>query len=420
MVQDSGHFDLVIVGGGIAGAALALELSRSETGAQMKIAVLESTPDALEARGGPERVIALSWGSKAHLDRLGVWDETARLGAAPIRDIHVCEPGNEGTVDLTYADALAEGRSVEALGYVIQLAHAAEAIRNKLASDAPNVKWLCPARLVSMQKSAERVDLQVAVEGKTRSMTASLLVGADGTHSQVRHMAGITTLGWDYNRFGLVASIRPEIAHKDVAYECFRETGPLAFLPLDAERCSIVWSLKPDEAARLMLLPDAAFLKALQKAGGREIAEALGSIVETGPRACFPLELRQAKSCGVDRIALIGNAAHTIHPVGGQGLNLGLRDVAVLADVLLNAREAGRDPGTYIVLDEYRERRYADHAAVISFTEGLNAAFASDFAPLRWLRSQGLNTMQRMSFMRDLLMHQAAGIAQMPGLRRAA
>ncbi|MDQ7011010.1 MAG: FAD-dependent monooxygenase [Mariprofundaceae bacterium] len=403
-------YDLIIVGGGIAGAALALELSRLEGGRPLKIAVIEAAPAALDSGQGPERVIALSHGSRCHLQSLGVWDEVRSLGAAPIRDIRIFEPGNIGTVDMSAREA-----GVEALGYVVELSHVIAPLRDALKE---KVEWLCPARLQAMHADADGVQATVTHGKRTRTFSARLLVGADGTGSQVRRMAGISSLGWDHNRFGIVASVTPEKPHRDVAFECFRPAGPLAFLPLDDARCSIVWTETPAEAGRLMTADDAEFLDSLNRAAGDEVGDRLGCIRATGPRACFPFELRFAASCAAQRVALIGNAAHTVHPVAGQGMNLGLRDVAVLADAVTRAMHAGRDPGAAIVLEEFADRRKADFAAVIGFTEGVNTVFSGTFLPLRLLRGAGLGIMAAVSPVREFLLRQASGLGQMASLRR--
>lgn len=403
-------YDLIIVGGGIAGAALALELSQMEGGRPLKIAVIEAAPAALDSGRGPERVIALSHGSRCHLESLGIWGEVRSLGAAPIRDIRIFEPGNIGAVDMSAREA-----GVEALGYVVELSHVIAPLRDALKE---KVDWLCPAQLQAMHANTDGVQATVAQGKRTRTLSARLLVGADGTGSQVRRMAGISSLGWDHNRFGIVASVTPEKPHHDVAFECFRPAGPLAFLPLDDVRCSIVWTETPAEAARLMAAGDAEFLDSLNCAAGNELIERLGCMRATGPRACFPFELRLASACAAQRVALIGNAAHTVHPVAGQGMNLGLRDVAVLADAVTRAVRAGRDPGAAIVLEEFADRRKADFAAVIGFTEGVNTVFSGTFLPLRLLRGAGLGIMEAVGPIREFLLRQASGMGQMASLRR--
>ncbi|MFQ5581304.1 MAG: FAD-dependent monooxygenase [Mariprofundaceae bacterium] len=402
-------YDLIIVGGGIAGAALALELSQLKARAPLKIAVIEASPTALNSGKGPERVIALSHGSYCHLQSLGAWDAVKVLGVAPIRDVHICEPGNIGSVDMSASDA-----GVEALGYVVELSHVITPLRNTLQD---RVDWLCPAQLQAMHVDGDEIHVTVSHNKKMHKLAANLLVGADGTYSQVRRMAGIKCIGWDHNRFGIVASVTPEKPHAGVAYECFRSSGPLAFLPLDNVRCSIVWTLAPEEASRLIAASDTDFLSSLNRAAGDEVGARLGTMKATGPRGCFPFELRLASSCVASRVALVGNAAHTVHPVAGQGMNLGLRDVAVLADTIAKAVHTGRDTGSAIVMEEYVSRRKADFAAVIGFTEGVNTVFSETFAPVRLVRGMGLSAMQTLRPVRDFLLKQASGIGQMASLR---
>jgi ubiquinone biosynthesis UbiH/UbiF/VisC/COQ6 family hydroxylase len=224
-------------------------------------------------------------------------------------------------------------------------------------------------------------------------------------------MAGIGTKGWDYNRFGLVLSASSEHGHNSVAYECFRESGPLAFLPMADGRFSIVWALAPAEAMRLSTMPPPLFIKKLEKAAGSDVVDRIGSITGIGKRFCFPLELTIAERYARPRLALVGNAAHTIHPVAGQGMNLGLRDAAVLAGVL-STELAFSDPGAPILMQAYAEKRRLDVAAVSGFTESLTNLFGISLPGARQVRSHALETMQKMPSVRTLLLRHAAGIDQ--------
>ncbi|HXH64723.1 MAG TPA: FAD-dependent monooxygenase, partial [Mariprofundaceae bacterium] len=241
-----------------------------------------------------------------------------------------------------------------------------------------------------------------------RVLSARLLIAADGTASPVRRMCGIGTRGWDHNRFALVASLSCARGHGDVAYECFRPSGPLAFLPLADGRYSIVWTLAPREAAAMLQAPGPVFLKRLEREAGAAVMDRLGALAETGARAVYPLELTLAGRLAAGRVILAGNAAHTLHPVAGQGMNLGLRDAADLADIL---GPAGRgDPGAAIALDTYAQRRWLDVAKVAGFTESLAAIFGNELPPVKWARGWGLTGLQAASPLRELLVRQAAGI----------
>ncbi|HKJ83606.1 MAG TPA: FAD-dependent monooxygenase [Mariprofundaceae bacterium] len=400
-------YDVVIAGGGLAGTALALALADLD----MRVALVEMHASP-KVGDGPERVIALSHGSRCCLDDLGVWSDIEALGVAPIRHICAHEPGNRGEVHMDHHQA-----GVEALGYVVENDGMLRVMRDRLAQQAA-VDLFSPASVQCFVDAGERLWVNIADESGERRLGTRLLVGADGSHSPVRRMSGIGSVGWDHNRFGLVASVRTEHPHRGWAYECFRAPGPLAFLPLDEARCSIVWTLPPMEAGRMMTASDSAFMAALNRAAGSLVGKALGEVLHTGARACFPFEFRQAKHYVAPRVALIGNAAHTLHPVAGQGLNLGLRDVAALADVLAGECRAGRDPGGPIALEQYWQRRAGDTVAVASFTEGLNLLFAPDLRSLKAARGFGMSAMQRLPFARDWLMRQASGLGQMNAGRR--
>jgi len=393
-------YDIVIVGGGLAGASLAI--AAAKTG--LSVAMVEAHAVDAFPSSQPERVIALSHGSRCHLESLGVWTEIEKLGVARIRQVHITEPGNRGEVWMHQAHA-----DVDALGYVVQNAHILSAVYATMPS---KITVLASARVQSFEVVNDIMHVSVVCEGARQRMACRLLVGADGAGSQVRRLSGIASRGWDHNRFGLVASVRPELPHRNVAHECFLVSGPLAFLPLDDTYYSLVWTLTPRDASRIMAMDDGDFLRELEAAVGPDMRKYLGGLAETGPRALFPFEFRMATSLTAPRIALIGNAAHTLHPVAGQGLNLGLRDVSVLADALRKAVAGKRDVGSTVVLEEYRQRRMADNLAVAIFTEGINAIFSNDFLPAKLARGAGFLGMQYLSPARDWLMRRTTGLAQ--------
>jgi ubiquinone biosynthesis UbiH/UbiF/VisC/COQ6 family hydroxylase len=402
MRQQSDAFDIIVVGGGAIGAALALELGRLG----YRLAVIESRPPHFEPND-PERVIALTHGSRRHLESLGVWGDIAAAGYGRIGHVHVSEPGNRGQVDLDVADAPAGTPGIEALGYVLEMADVLRPMYQRLGETAT---LLCPAQVAAVDSDADAVRVRLNMDGRERTLSARLLIAADGTASPVRRMCGIGTLGWDHNRFALVASPEAEKGHADVAYECFRPAGPLAFLPLADGRCSIVWTLAPREAAMLLQAPGPVFLKRLEREAGPAVLDRLGALAETGARALYPLELTLAERFASGRVILAGNAAHTLHPVAGQGMNLGLRDVADLADIL---GRSGGDPGAAIGLEAYAQRRWLDVARVVGFTESLAAIFGGEAPVLKWARGWGLQGLQAASPLRELLVRQAAGIAPM-------
>lgn len=401
------QFDIVIIGGGAIGAALALQLQPLG----YRIAVIESRQPSFDSTD-PERVIALSHGSRMHLEQLGVWPDVAVSGSGKIRHIVVSEPGNAGRVDMDAVDARSEAPDIEALGYVVEMGQLLAPMYARMQELA---EVICPAQVTALRQTEEGMEVQLQADGKARTLQARLLIGADGTHSQIRRLAGIDLFGWDYNRYGIVASVQAERPHADVAYECFRESGPLALLPLADGRFSIVWAAKPAEAVRLLQMPEAMFLQKLYRAVGDTVQPKTGRFTGMGARASYPLELSIARSFSASRLLLAGNAAHTVHPVGGQGMNLGLRDVAVLAR-LLDSDLARNDPGAPILLQAYAEQRRLDVLGVTGFTETMVNAFGMSAAPGRWLRGQGLNVMQMWPPLRDMLLHHAAGLSSLAAM----
>jgi len=394
-------YDLVIAGGGLVGVALALAVSRLK----LKVAGIEAQAVDAFPDTQPERVIALSHGSRSYLEALGIWGAIAASGVAPIREVHICEPGNRGEVRMHQSEA-----EIEALGYVVSNAHILRALYAALPE---SVDVLAPAQLQAVDETPESMHVHIHQVEKETILRCRLFVGADGTMSKARRLRGIGSRGWDHNRFGLVASVQPNQAHDNVAHECFRSDGPLAFLPLDETRYSIVWTLAPRDASRIMTLNDDDFLRELEAAAGETMKSHLGGFSEVGPRAMFPFEYRVCEKFTRTRTVLIGNAAHTMHPVAGQGLNLGLRDVAVLSTAIQRAIDGGRDIAAPLVLEEYAQQRCADTAAVSTFTEGLNAVFCADLLPLKLARGAGLAGMQRLPSLRRWLLRRAAGVAQM-------
>ena len=404
MNQQQKDFDVVIVGGGVIGGVLALQLAQQGH----RIAIIEALFHGM-GKADPERVVALSHGSRCYLEELGLWQDVAAAGAGMIRHIEVREPNNHGLVQMDAAEA-----GVDALGYVVEIA---DVVRPIYAALEGKVTWFRPARVVSFEYKHDGVSVSLSHDGETQNITASLLIGADGTHSQIRRMAGIGTHGWDHNRFGLVASVRCERGHGDTAYECFRSSGPLAFLPLSDDRFSIVWALAPQEAVRMMDLPDRMFLKRLQRAADESVLPRSGRFESLGKRACFPLELRIAKEYARSRIALVGNAAHTVHPVAGQGMNLGLRDVIDLVAVL-DSSLAKKDAGNPLLLSAYAEKRRADILSVGGFTESMLASFGNDLDVMRLLRAQILGLMQTCKPLKDELLQHAAGLTHLRKLSK--
>ncbi len=366
-------FDIAIVGGGMVGASLVTALRPLG----LRVALIESVP--LQADTQPsfdDRTTALSNGSRRILGSMGIW-ETLERDAAPIRRIHVSDQGRFGFARI---DAREEG--VAALGYVAANRSIGAVLWRELQSNS-NVQLLCPASLEQIELNANGVKLLVNAEHGKTELQARLLVAADGAQSVVRRHAGIEVTSWDYGQTAIITNIATQRFHDHVAYERFTPTGPLAVLPLVDGRCTVVWTLAPELAATTLQLGDEAFIGALQERFGFR----LGRFTRVGRRHAYPLTLTRADERIGERLVIIGNAAQGLHPIAGQGFNLGLRDVAALAEAIADARE---DPGAAEMLQRYDEWRRADRRSVIAFTDGLVRLFGNPLGPVKALRDMGL------------------------------
>ncbi len=363
--------DVAIVGGGMVGASLALALAALP----LEVVLIEATPP--EDGNQPSfdtRTTALSNGTRRIFEGLGVWDEIVRE-ATPIRRIHVSDRGCFGSA---VVDAAEQG--IAALGYVVENRVIGRALWRRLRL-CPRVRLLSPATVSGAHLAPELVQLDLS---DASTLTARLAVAADGASSRLREAVGVGAERWDYEQSAVICQITPERFHEHVAYERFTATGPIAVLPAPEGRVGLVWTLAPDEAARVMALADADFLSELQNAFGWR----LGRLRAVGPRVAYPLALTRADSPAAPRTAIIGAAAQGMHPIAGQGFNLGLRDAVTLAEVLADA--PGADPGGEAALARYASWRQTDRRALIAFTDGLVRLFASPWGPVQRARGLGL------------------------------
>jgi 2-octaprenyl-6-methoxyphenol hydroxylase len=388
-------YDVLIVGGGLVGGSLALALR----GTGLRVALIESVPEERrKASGAGERALALAWGSAQILDQLGVW-RGAEKKAAPIRRIHVSDRGHFGKLRMS-----AEQEGVPALGYVATARVLEDEIALALA--ASQVPMVCPASVVGLKAGGGAVHASINREGESFNLSARLLVAADGGNSTVRKLLEIGQLSRDYGQTAIVAEVDAGRGGDFTAYERFTPAGPLAFLPLGRKRYSVVWTQKTDDAADLLGVTEAEFVRQLQSAFGFW----LGRIALASKRQGFPLKLIRAERMVDERVVLIGNAAHQLHPVAGQGLNLGLRDVALLAEMLVARLGFGEDVGEKSFLERYARARQDDLDRVIRFTDSTVRLFSNDFAPLALARGVGLLALDRFLPGKRLLARYAMGL----------
>ncbi len=360
--------DVAIAGGGMVGLSLAASLAELP----LEVAVIEPVaPDADEQPSFDARTTALSSGSRHVLEGIGAWSGLASQ-ATPIRRIHVSERGRFGTAILEAGE-----QGLPALGYTIENRLLGRALRERVAG-LSRVR-LVPARVAGLETRADSVRLATDIAG---TVEAKLVVAADGAQSVARAALGIGARVADYGQHAIVAHVDTTRFHDYTAYERFTDTGPIAILPIVEGRSAVVWTLANEDARGALALDDGAFLAGLQRAFGLR----LGRFTRVGRRQAYPLALTTAESLVAPRAAVIGNAAQSLHPVAGQGFNLALRDVAVLAELLAE----GGDPGATGLLARYAEWRAPDREAVVRFTDMLVRGFGLPLGPLGRARGQGL------------------------------
>lgn len=402
--------DLIIVGAGMVGSALALALQHSG----LQILLLDGGPLSVkpfdQSAAFEPRVSALSAASQRILERLGAWDGIAARRTSPYGEMQVWDGSGTGQVHFSAASVHAE-----VLGHIVENRVVQDGLLDALYE--ADLGLLPGSRLEQLRRSGDDW-LLTLTDG--RELRAPLVIAADGANSAVRRLAGCATREWDYLHHAIVTSVRCSKPHQQTAWQRFTDDGPLAFLPLakadDAEHwCSIVWSTTPAEAERLMALGDAAFCHEL----GKAFEWRLGDVLESDPRHCIPLRQRHAKRYVEPGLALIGDAAHTIHPLAGQGVNLGFLDAAVLAEVLLHALERGENLADIKVLGRFERRRMPHNLAMMAAMEGFERLFQADPLPLRWLRNSGLNLVDGANEAKALFVRQALGLSgDLPELAR--
>ncbi len=386
---------VIIVGGGMAGATLALAIS-SLTQGRMAVDLVEATrPDDRSHPGFDARAIALAQGTCQQLTRIGVWP-ALRDCATAITEVHVSDRGHAGFVNL-----YAQDYQVDALGQVIELHDAGQRLFALLAK-APGVTLHCPARVVDVVRTVEQAE--VLLDNGQR-ISGKLLVAADGSRSALAQACNLQWQQSDYPQFATIANVTTAVHPQGRAFERFTRYGPLALLPMSQGRSSLVWCHAREDREQVDAWDDARFINELQQAFGWR----LGRILRAGKRHSYPLSLLTANQHVSHRLALVGNAAQTLHPIAGQGFNLGLRDVMSLAETLAQAQQDGEDPGSYALLSRYQQRRQQDQQATIGVTDGLIRLFANRYGPLVVGRNLGLMAMAQLPAVRDAFAKRTLG-----------
>ncbi|HZO47500.1 MAG TPA: ubiquinone biosynthesis hydroxylase [Xanthobacteraceae bacterium] len=397
--EGSKPVDILIAGAGFAGLSLAIAL-RQALGGSLRVIVADP---ALERGGSDPRASAIVAAARRLFEAIGVWERIAP-GAQPILDMAVTDSRLDDAMRPTFLTFDGEVEPGEPFAHMIENGPLLAALLAKAKDDGVS---LAETAVADTETAADHVKVRFR-DGT--SCDARLLVAADGARSSIRERAGIATHGWGYGQASIVTTVRHERDHNGRAEEHFLPAGPFAILPLKRDatghRSSIVWTEAAGEAERIVTLDDAGFHAELEKRFGLH----LGEIAASGPRRAFPLGLSVARAFVAERIALVGDAAHVIHPIAGQGLNMGLKDIAALAETIVDAMRIGLDPGSPVTLDRYQRWRRFDTMAMGVATDGLNRLFSNRSDALRVVRDVGLGLVDRLPALKQLFIREAAGL----------
>ncbi|MFL0966971.1 2-octaprenyl-6-methoxyphenyl hydroxylase [Vibrio parahaemolyticus] len=389
------QYDVVIAGGAMAGATLALAIEHLSQGA-LRVAVVEPFKAQSDQHPGfDSRSIALSYGTVNLLRHLELWSAIEPF-STPIEHIHVSDRSHAGMTDITKHDV-----GVEALGYVVELADVGR-VYQELLTHSTAIDLYCPDSAKHITRTQENVTIELA---SGELLNAKLLVAADGAVSQCCQQIGLELSEHDFDQVAVIANIVTQEPHQGRAFERFTENGPVALLPMSDNRMSLVWCLRPDEAQIVMELSESEFLERLQQDFGWR----LGAMQKVGLRASYPLLLRHRKQNISHRFAIVGNAAQTLHPIAGQGFNLGIRDVVTLAEELV---KQGEDVGRYQGLIRFSRRREADRNETIWLTSSLVHVFSNDLLAMRIGRNTALAAMDNLSFFKQPLLRHTLGLVK--------
>ena len=386
-------YDLAIVGGRIIGLTLACALKDSG----LSVVLIEAKLDSVAASKGQAYAVHLL--SRRIFEGIGIWDKILPQVAA-FRQVRLSDAEYAGVVEFQPADL-----GTDVLGYVAE--HQALLLPlQQFLQECPNVHYLCPAEVVKTEYEPGGVEIELRIGSETCRIRTHLVVAADGARSRIRNEAGINTHGWQYWQSCIVAFVKPEEPHNDTAYERFWPSGPFAILPLPRNRCRIVWTAPHEEAKALFALDDEQFLKELS----RRYGDQMGRLELEGDRFVFKVQLMQSDHYVLPRLALIGDAAHCCHPVGGQGLNMGIRDAAALAQVLQSAYSRGEDIGDLPVLKRYERWRKQENLTILGFTDLLDRMFSNNWLPAVVVRRLGLWLLRRVPPLKKFALQLMTGL----------
>lgn len=407
------HYDVVIMGAGMVGSSLAIALLDHAKALSLNIALIE--PHTIPTQSSlanyqssfDSRATALAYGSAKIFQQLSVWQHLQQ-NAQAIEHIHVSDKGHFGAARLN-----AQQENVEALGYVVENKWLGEVLFAHI-DEHPNREFLdfCqPATVTKVVRNAGKTQLQITTAQQDENITTDLLVMADGGRSSLRETLGIEYTEHNYEQCALICNIAVDRAHKNIAYERFTDTGPIAILPLlnqgKQHRCGLIWTIPESEIATMLALDDHVFISALQQRFGYRA----GRIIGVGERYSYPLKLQSVKEQVRSGIAVIGNAAHTLHPIAGQGFNLALRGVAALAEHLVDAARNGKNLGDYTILDAYLQERSADQKATIGFSDASMRMFSNANPVQALIRDIGLQGLDVCPSAKTVFSRMAMGLA---------
>ena len=401
----SHDYDILIVGGGMVGASMACALAPLP----LRIGLIEAFPFRSDQQPSFDvRAIALAEGSQRIIEAMGLWPIMSQ-GATAIKNIHISDRGHFGVTRRNHRN---EG--VAALGYVVESRFVGQALKQAL-DQHDNIAQIIPAKLTTLSTDANGARVTIEQEGQTRQITARLVIAADGGNSVARQQLGIDTDKRDYGQTAVICTVSSDKKHDNIAYERFTDSGPLALLPLSENRLSLVYTVKNEQLDELISLDDDAFLERLQQRFGYR----LGGFTRCSPRNAYPLALMRIKKDIAPSTVFIGNAAHTVHPVAGQGFNLGIRDVATLAELIADAVRAQQDIGSDTLLQAYSAWRDKDQRDVALFTDGLVRIFTNPLSAMELARSKALGLTNILPPLKHGLARQAMGLrGKLPRLSR--